>query len=91
MPSSDLTTVLGAFVTVILAAFAIAKVMLKQASRDRDADRDERLLLAQAIGRMADSSSRIADEAKERNGFSSKQHVLIINLVKKVSDSINKG
>jgi len=69
------STVVGAFVTVVLAFLAIAKIMLGQATRDRDADRKGRKELSQAIALMAKNSNRVAeatvrsaDEAKQRNG-----------------------
>lgn len=69
------TTVIGAFVTVILAFLGIAKLMLNQATKDRDADRKERKELSSAIALMAKNSNRVAeatvrsaDEAKQRNG-----------------------
>lgn len=68
-------TVIGAFVTVILAFLGIAKIMLNQATKDRDADRKERKELSLAIAQMAKNSSKVADatvrsadEAKQRNG-----------------------
>lgn len=55
--------------------YAIAKVMLNQASKDRDADRAERNKLSDAITLMADNSGKVAqatvksaNEAKARNG-----------------------
>ena len=71
----DITVVLGAFAGMLLGFYGIAKVMLNQASKDRDNDRHERQTLAKAIqdmavatGRVADATTRSADEAKERNG-----------------------
>lgn len=62
--------------------YGIAKIMLKQASKDRDAeraerdaDRQERKELSKAIKDMAGATGRVADatklsasEAKDRNG-----------------------
>ncbi len=71
----DNTTVIGAFVTVILAFLGIARLMLSQATKDREADRKERKELSIAIALMAKNSSKVAeatvrsaDEAKQRNG-----------------------
>ncbi len=71
----DTSAIIGAFVTVILAFLGIAKIMLNQATKDRDADRKERKELSQAIAAMAKSSTKVAEatersanEAKQRNG-----------------------
>lgn len=71
----DITVVLGAFAGMLTGFFAIAKVMLSQASKDREADRQERKDLTGAIKDMAGASGRVADatrksalEAKQRNG-----------------------
>lgn len=79
---NDTPTVIGAFVTVILAFLGITKFMLNQATKDREADRQERKELSKAIASMAkntgeqtvairegtEATNRGADEAKERNG-----------------------
>lgn len=66
---------IGAIVTIITGFGVIAKIMLNQASKDRDADREERKELVMAIkdmagatGRVADATKQGADEAKQRNG-----------------------
>jgi len=71
----DTASVVGAFVTVILAFLGIAKIMLNQATKDREADRRERKELSLAISLMAKNSNKVAeatvrsaDEAKQRNG-----------------------
>lgn len=71
----NITAVLGAFAGMLVGFFAIAKVMLNQASKDRDADRQERKELSKAIkdmagatGRVADATKQTAEEAKQRNG-----------------------
>lgn len=73
--SSDIAIVVGAFVTVVAGFLAVAKIMLSQASKDREADRQERKKLAEAIHLMAINSNKVAaatdrsaNEAKERNG-----------------------
>ena len=65
--------VVGAFVTIITGFFAIAKIMLTQASKDRDADRAERKEMIEVFSRVATSNERIADEAKKRNGHAAEQ------------------
>ena len=57
----DATTI-GAFVTIILAFLGVAKIMLNQATKDRDADREERIRLAHAIEKMAENSGKVAEK-----------------------------
>lgn len=75
MEKLDITVVLGAFAGMLVGFYGIAKIMLKQASRDRDADREERKQLSKAIqdmagamGRVADATTKSAMEAEQRNG-----------------------
>lgn len=75
LTGNDLLAILGAFAGMLAGFFAIAKIMLSQASKDRDADRGEREHLSSAITHMATSNEKIAkavvrqaDEAKLRNG-----------------------
>src|SRR3954471_16398796 len=56
----NMATVVGAFVAVIGGFLAVAKIMLKQASKDREADRKERKELSEAITLMAASSAKVA-------------------------------
>jgi len=71
----DISVVLGAFAGMLLGFYGIAKVMLLQASKDRDADRNERKEFIAAVKDMAGASGRVADatvksaiEAEQRNG-----------------------
>ncbi len=59
----DITVVLGAFGSMLLGFYAIAKVMLKQAAADREADRTERKELSEGIKDMAGATGRNADAA----------------------------
>lgn len=93
--SPDTPLVIGAFVTLIGGFFALAKVMLNQASRDREADRKERTHLAAAITLMAKNSGKVAaattkgaEEAKQRNGHLGEQNIHIAELVANQSDDI---
>lgn len=72
---SDTPVVVGAMVTTIGAFIALTKIILNQAASDRNSDRVERGKLTDAIGLMAESSTKVAaateksaKEAKERNG-----------------------
>lgn len=58
--TGTIVVVVGAFVTIIGGFGAIARVMLSQASKDREADRAERIRLAEAIEHMANSNADIA-------------------------------
>lgn len=71
----DITTVIGAFAGMLVGFYGIARIMLTQAAKDREADRIERQQLAGAIKMMATSSKKVADaavrsanEAEQRNG-----------------------
>jgi hypothetical protein len=81
---------------MIAGFFAIAQIMLKQASRDRENDRKERKEFSNAIKDMANSNRLIAQEtkvvaqetrngnkeAKIRNGHLGEQNIQIVELVK---------
>ncbi len=58
MASSVDPTTIGAFVTIILAFLGVAKIMLNQATKDREADRQERLRLANAIEKKGGNMCR---------------------------------
>lgn len=45
--------------------FAIAKIMLTQASKDRDADREERKEFIKVINKMGDGMTKVAESNKE--------------------------
>jgi hypothetical protein len=90
-------TVLGAFVTVILALSGIGTLMLKQSTKDRDADRKERKELSLAIAAMAKSSTKVAEatersanEAKQRNGHLGEQNIHIAELVAQGNETNTK-
>ena len=57
----DTSVVIGAFVTMVGGFLTVAKIMLAQATKDREADRKERLQLATAITSMAENSKKVAD------------------------------
>lgn len=92
----DIGLILTAVGGMIAGFLAIAKLMLKQASADRNADRKERELLTSSIRQMAKASERVAvattksaKEAKERNGHLGEQNVQIATLVSKQNDDIS--
>lgn len=88
-------TTIGAFVSVILAFLGVAKIMLNQASKDREADRQERIRLAEAIQLMADNSGKNADnmgklakytkegnvQSAQRNGHLGEQNENIVKMI----------
>lgn len=98
----DTVAIIASFVAVVSGFLTVAKIMLNQASRDRESDREERLQLSKAIERMAAASEnghnrvakaveRQADESKERNGHLAELIVKQGELTKKVADSaVNK-
>lgn len=84
----DITVVLGSFAGMLVGFYGIAKVMLAQAAKDRDSDRQERLELSHAIKEMADNSAKVATatqesakQAEDRNGHLGEQNVHIADLV----------
>ena len=71
----DIGLTLTAFGAMMAGFFALAKLMLGQASKDRESDRKERHELGNAIRLMAKNSGKVATateksaaEAKQRNG-----------------------
>ena len=102
--SLDITVVLGAFGGMLAGFYAIARVMLKQAAKDRDAeraerdaDRQERKELAKAIQDMAGASGRVADatvkaavEAETRNGHIAEMVLAGNKVCVKILDKVNK-
>lgn len=90
-----LPAIIGSFVVMLAGFFAIAKIMLKQASDDREADRKERQELTKAIEHMAKSSTDVAlatkksaQEAKQRNGHLGDQNLKLAKLVSSQNDDI---
>lgn len=88
MNSADLVLTLGAFGGMLAGFFAISKTMLTSSVREREADRKERIILAHAIEKMAESSDKVAQatvksalEAELRNGHLGEQNVEIVRLV----------
>jgi seryl-tRNA synthetase len=84
----DIGLTLTAFGAMIAGFYGIARLMLSQASKDRDADRNERELLAKSIIKMAKASEKVAtatersaNEAKQRNGHLGEQNMKIAELV----------
>jgi hypothetical protein len=82
---------LAIFAGMLVGFYSIARVMLNAANKEREADRAERLRLADAITLMASNSSKVAratersaNEAKERNGH-------LAELVVQNTDSIVKA
>lgn len=86
--STDIVVIISSFAAVVAGFLAVAKIMLTTATKDREADRRERLELSKAIERMATSSAQVAKatdksarEAKERNGHQSEHTVALGELV----------
>lgn len=95
----NLTTILGIFAGMLVGFYGIAKLMLNQATKDRDADRDERRQFSEAISRMAKATEhngvKIAEaieqqsrESAERNGHLGEQNLQIAELVAKSQDKV---
>lgn len=95
--TTSIPVVVGAFVTIIGAFLGVAKIMLAQATKDRESDRAERMRLADAIEHMAKNSSKVAEattkaakEAKQRNGHLGEQNVQITKLITEQHKDIKK-
>lgn len=92
---ADLGVTLTAFGGMIASFYGMTRMTLTQASKDRDADRQERKLLIKSIKSMAVASEKVATattqsakEAKERNGHLGQQNIQIASLVKAQNDDI---
>lgn len=59
---TELVPILGIVAGMLVAFYALIKFVLKQAEKDRDADRNERQALVAAIEDMAASNREIADK-----------------------------
>ena len=83
--------IIGSIVTLSVAFIGLGKIMLSQATKDREADRKERKELSGAIRLMAKNSSKVAtatehsaQEAKDRNGH-------LANASKDIANMVNEG
>lgn len=70
----QLGIIIGAFGTMIGGFYAIARVMLNQASKDREADREERKAFIESIDNMAGSNVKIAEELAKGNRESAERN-----------------
>lgn len=93
----DIKLVLGAFGGMLVGFYGIAKVMLAQSAKDRDADRQERKELSKAIqdmaaatGRVADASAKGAQEAEQRNGHLAELVVQNSKICAEVLDTVKE-
>lgn len=91
----DIVLVLGAFGAMLVAFYKLIGTKDAQGSADREADREERKELTEAIKVMAESSQHVASatekaarEAKERNGHLGEQNIQIANLVTKQNKDV---
>lgn len=58
--ATEFYSILTIFAGMLLGFYAVAKLMLKQATKDREADREERKDLSSAIKLMAENSAKVA-------------------------------
>ena len=93
--SIDLGDVVAAIAAILATVFGLLKLVLNQATKDRDSDRKERNEFVNAIKDMAKSNREIAHEtkkgnaeAKERNGHLGEQNIQIAELVTKQNKDI---
>jgi hypothetical protein len=59
----EFTGFIGVIAAMLAGFYGIAKMMLSQATKDREADREERKEFSRAIQKMAESSEKVAEEA----------------------------
>ena len=71
---AELVPIFGVLAAMLTAFYALIRFILKQAEKDRDADRDERKELVSAIKDMADSNRAIADEQRKGNQEAEKRN-----------------
>jgi len=90
---TELAPILAIIAGMLVGFYGIAKFLMTQAEKDREADRAERRELSSAISDMAESNRTIADEMRDgnrkaeiRNGHLGEQNVQITQLVLDAKD-----
>lgn len=90
---TELAPILAIIAGMLVGFYGIAKFLMLQAEKDREADRAERRELSSAISDMAESNRTIADEMRDgnikaeiRNGHLGEQNVQITQLVLDAKD-----
>jgi hypothetical protein len=68
MTLPELTPILGIVAGMLIGFYGIFKYQMTQATKDREADREERIALSKAVERMAVATETTAREAEQRNG-----------------------
>lgn len=94
----EMVSILTIIAGMLAGFFAIAQIMLKQSSKDRESDRKERKEFSEAIKDMAKASKMVAaetkkgnEEAKIRNGHLGEQNIQIAELVKSTKEDMLKA
>lgn len=94
----EMVSILTILAGMLAGFFAISKVMLTQATKDRESDRKERKEFSQAIKEMAKASKMVAaetkkgnEEARIRNGHLGEQNIQIAELVKATKEDMLKA
>lgn len=94
----EMVSILTILAGMLAGFFAIAQIMLKQSSKDRESDRKERKEFSDAIKEMAAASKMVAketkkgnEEAKIRNGHLGEQNIQIAELVKSTNEDMLKA
>lgn len=98
LSGGELISVLTIMSGMLVGFFGVSKMMLNQASKDREKDREERKALVSAINTMAKSNQSIAEETKKgnreakiRNGHLGEQNIQIAELVKSTKEDMLKA
>lgn len=94
----EMASILTILAGMLAGFFAISKVMLTQATKDRESDRKERKEFSEAIKEMAKASKMVAaetkkgnEEARIRNGHLGEQNIQIAELVKSTKEDMLKA
>lgn len=87
--SSD-PTMIGAFVTVILAFLGVAKIMLNQAVKDREADRKERIVDRQEFNKTLTSLNLAIDRNSEKSEKSMQASRELVIFMKRLNGTLPK-
>jgi hypothetical protein len=94
----EMVSILTILAGMLAGFYALAQLLIKQSTKDRENDRKERQQLALAIQKMAESNKLIAKEMKQgnkeakiRNGHLGEQNIQIAELVKSTKEDMLKA
>lgn len=91
MTSTTDPTMIGAFVTVILAFLGVAKIMLNQSVKDRDADRQERIVDRQEFNKTLTSLNQAIDRNSAKTAESIQVSRELATFMKRLNGTLPKA